>query len=156
VIEEYQDVIDYSIRVMYRRFNKNLIDYLKEDLIQEGYIKLLTSLPGYDEETGVPLRKYLLYYVIRDMAHHARREQHYQHSYGGDETLLEKLFDNSISPYLIRDYMSTLTEKEREVLDRIILGDNITEVAKSIGVRKQVVVDAVANLKLKLEDLNNE
>lgn len=150
ILLSYKDIVEYAVYVMYKRFDKNLIDYLKEDLIQEGYISVWSSLKTYDEDEKVPLRKWLLICTIRSMVHFIRKEERYQKRYCMEEVTDYLLYDNSITPLLLKEFLASLTEDQEKILDKLIDGDYIVDIARDMQVRTEIIVNEIKKIKTKL------
>lgn len=150
-IMEHEGIVKYALSNMYKRYPSSTIAYLKEDLIQEGWIAVLQGVATYKSSYGVPLGKWLLYCVIRYMAKAVLKELSYSSNYCDSE--VDFILDTSITDNTIGEFLCELNDEEKEVLLGLINGETISDIAKSLCKRNEAIIQIVAGMKEKLYEV---
>jgi len=150
---EHKDILDYALQNMVRRFGSWVYDH-REDLQQEGYIGILQAMKSYDKTREVPENKYMLICAIRSMATYCFQEYKHMSVNIPLDILGEILDDDSaVIASMLSAYEHDLSEIDRLILDKVMQGDYIIDIAKSLKIRKQTIIDIIKELKHKLRSI---
>lgn len=151
--QENKEIIDYALRNMVNRFGKDIHRYF-DDLKQEGYIGILHAERNYVPGLKVPLEKFKLVCAIRAMARLCVQEKRQQMRESSVDFLPEILICGETEiQKAIFFLINELTEDEKRVLDRLLEGDYLYDIALKLQVRKETVVELAGNIKTKLRGL---
>ncbi|RXK18788.1 LuxR C-terminal-related transcriptional regulator [Macrococcus sp. DPC7161] len=146
LLEEYQRYIHYLIQ-------KYHLSYEKDEYFQKLSIKLWELNQQFDASKQNK-QKYLMtklnFYLIDEL----RKQIKYQERNVYDETLLmyQKIEDDA-SHLLIEHIKSQLTAKENDLLEKLILGYMIKEIAQEQQVSVSCIKQQKKRLKEKIEHI---
>lgn len=138
---------------MVRRFGKWVYSH-QEDLHQEGYIGILKAIDAYDNTTNVPENKFRMICAIRSMAKYCFREQKFFQNEVPVDYIDEIATSNDADTLrILQALYQDLSDIEKKILDKLMYGDYIIDIAKSLRIRKQSVVDSIKIIKTKLREI---
>jgi len=153
---EHKDILDYALQNMVRRFGQWVYDH-REDLQQEGYIGILQAIKSYDKTKEVPENKYMLICAIRSMAAYCFQEYKHMSVTIPLDMLGEIMGDDSaVIASILSAYKHDLSEIDKLILDKVMKGDYIIDIAKSLKIRKQTVTNVIKDLKQRLRSIKYE
>ena len=134
IFEDYQNIIYYTIKR-----NRDLMEAMRmepDDMKQELAVCLLKAIDSYDPTRGAkPLTYYItkLKYAILDLWRTQTRQKRLANMYSdsmtgfntdGEESTLELPFEVDYDTDLrVKEFLKTLSERERKALARKINGD---------------------------------
>lgn len=119
----------------------------REDLFQTGFLTILEVNEKLKDKKEVENANiYILYAILRKMAKYILREERHHRFHVNDIFLLDNI---PIDTLIYLDVEKVLTKKERRVLNNLLKGYTIKEIA---GKMREVSMEEVRDVITKIEE----